>query len=162
MFFALVTVFIIYPALTEISQVNTDITMEREKLERKLALGLNIKRIIQDLETIEEPAKRLDDIFIDRGKEIAFINDLELIASRHGIGMEISSDFIGSEIAVGITQVEIQMILTGNYIQILSFMSELESLNSYFNLKTVTFSKNKKVGNSSVIVQLVGNTYFKK
>ena len=57
LFFIAIIAFIIIPALAEIYRVNQEISAERTKLERKLALGLNIKKIIKDLEEIEETVK---------------------------------------------------------------------------------------------------------
>ena len=73
LFFIAVTAFIIIPAIAEISKVNQEITTERHKLERKLALGLNIKKIIKDLDEIGETTKYLDDILIEKNQELAFV-----------------------------------------------------------------------------------------
>lgn len=163
LFFIGITIFIIYPALKEIAKVNQEITNERIKLEKKLAMGLNIKKIINDLEEIEESAKNLDNIFLEKNAELNLIGNLETIATNHNIAININSDFTGKDIGSNILQVEIQLIATGNYKQILSFISELENQKNYFNIKSISFSKNKKADNSNVVAaQLIGNTYFKK
>lgn len=162
-FFYSVTFFIIYPSLKEISKVNQEITAERIKLERKLALGLNIKKIIKDLEDIEEPAKNLDNIFLEKNSELNMISGFESIANKYNVSLNINSDFTGQDIGSNISQVEMQLVATGNYKQILAFISELESQKNYFNLKSISFSKNKKADNSSAVAaQLIGNVYFKK
>ncbi|MDO8668784.1 MAG: type 4a pilus biogenesis protein PilO [Candidatus Buchananbacteria bacterium] len=163
LFFAAITIFIIYPALKEISRVNQEITNERIKLEKKLAMGLNMKKIVRDLEEIEEPAKTLDNVFFAKGNELNLISSLETIANKYGLVITINSDFTGQDIGSNIDQVEIQAIITGDYKQILGFMSELEKQEKYFNLKLISFTKNKKADNSNTIVaQLIVNTYFKK
>lgn len=163
LFFISITVFIIYPALKEISRINKEITGERIKLERKLAMGLNIKKIIKDLEDIEESAKNLEDIFLEKNSELNLISNLELTANKYSVGVNINSDFTSQDMGSGISRVEIQIIVSGNYKQILGFMNELEIQKTYFNLKSVSFSKNKKADGSSIVVaQLIGNVYFKK
>jgi len=161
LFFILITFFIIYPSLSKINKVNKEITEERIKLEKKLALGLNIKKITQDLEKIEEPAKQLDNIFIKKGQELELVNQLELIASDNNINLELTSDFSGQDIELNISQVEIKMVLTGEYKKILNFMSDLENSENYFNLKSIAISQNKK-DSGLVIAQLTGNAFFKK
>lgn len=160
-FFSLIAVFIIYPAVVEISRVNKEITDERIKLEKKLALGLNIKKIIKDLEEIEGPAKQLDTIFIAKGTELDLVNQLELISNKHDVGLELSSDFIGKTLELGISQVEIQLIVTGEYRQIINFIKEVEEMNSYLNIKSINFSKKRGTPSSQIVAQLIGNTYFK-
>ncbi len=162
-FFSSIAFFIIYPALKEISRVNKEITNERIKLEQKLALGLNIKKIIKDLEAIEEPAQNLDNILLEKNSELNLIGSFESVANKHNVLLNISSDFTSQDVGSNISQVEMQLVATGNYKQMLLFMAELESQKNYFNLKSISFSKNKKTDNSNVVVaQLIGNIYFKK
>lgn len=163
LFFSIITIFIIYPALKEISMVNQEITSERIKLENKLAMGLNIKKIIKDLESIEESAKSLDLIFLEKNSEINLISDLEAVANKYNLSISINSDFIGKDFSANISQIEVQLIASGDYKQILNFMNELESQKTYFNLKSISLSKNKSPNSStSVAAQLIGNIYFKK
>jgi len=162
LFFIAIIAFIIIPALAEIYRVNQEISAERTKLERKLALGLNIKKIIKDLEEIEETIRYLDDVLIDKNQELAFINNLEVLSSQYGLKIEINSDFTGVDLGANIAQVEIQALVSGNYKQILRFLNGIEKQKNYFNFKIITFSKNKRAGSSEVQVQLIGNAYFKK
>lgn len=162
LFFIAAIVFIILPALAEISKVNEEITIERNKLERKLALGLNIKKIIKDLEAVDETVKYLDDILIEKNQELSFVNILETLSSQYGLKIEISSDFAKVDIGDNIAQVEVQAVVTGNYKQILKFLNEVEKQKNYFNLKIITLSKNKKAESSEIRAQLIGQTYFKK
>lgn len=162
-FFTTIAVFIIYPALNEIIKVNREITNERIKLEKKLALGLNIKKVIKDLEAIEESAQKLDDIFLEKNSELNLINNLESLASDHNVTIAITSDFIKNDISPSISQMDLKIIATGNYREILNFINDLENQKNYFNFSTITFTKNKRADNSSlVIAQLSGNTYLKK
>ncbi|OGY44675.1 MAG: hypothetical protein A3B89_04300 [Candidatus Buchananbacteria bacterium RIFCSPHIGHO2_02_FULL_40_13] len=162
LFFTLTTAFIIYPSLMEIAKVNQEIINERIKLEKKLALGLNIKKIIQDLENIEGSAKQLDDALLNKGQELDFINNLELLGSKYGLQVIINSDFISQDGGFNVSKIEIQVTATGNYRSILKFIKAIESQKNYFILKSIVFSKNKKAGSSDLTVQLTGDIYFKK
>lgn len=163
LFFAAITFFIIYPALVEISRVNKEIMNERIKLEKKLALGLNIKKIIQDLEAIEEPAKDLDDIFWEKNNELNFIGNLEAIAAKYDVSLSINSDFSGVDLGSGLNQVEVLITATGHYKPILKFLSELEKQRHYLNFKSLLLAKTKTGADPTLLsVQLTGQTYFKK
>ncbi|MEK7072394.1 MAG: hypothetical protein AAB969_02385, partial [Patescibacteria group bacterium] len=95
--------------------------------------------------------------------ELNLIGSFESVANKHNVLLNISSDFTSQDVGSNISQVEMQLVATGNYKQILLFMAELESQKNYFNLKSISFSKNKKTDNSNVVVaQLIGNIYFKK
>lgn len=162
LFFISISVFIIYPALKEIIKVNREITNERILLERKLALGLNIKKIAKDLEEIEGSAQNLDDIFLEQNSELDLISNLESIANKHNVAININSDFTGQDIGSNILKVEIQLSLNGSYKQILEFMNELENQKNYFNFKSISFSKNQKSNAAVITAQLISDTYFKK
>ncbi|NCN07544.1 hypothetical protein GW933_02510 [Candidatus Falkowbacteria bacterium] len=163
LFFTFITAFIIFPALKEISAVNQEITNERIKLERKLALGLNIKKVIKDLDNIEETAKTLDDIFLEKNSELNIINNLESLANQHNTNIDITSDFVKKDIGPNTNAMELKIIATGSYKQILNFISGIENQKNYFNLQNISFTKNKKSdGSSTVVAQLIGNVYFKK
>ncbi len=163
LFFVVISIFIIYPALREISLVNQEITAERIKLQNKLAMGLNIRKIIKDLDSIEESAQNLDLIFLEKNSELDLISDFESVANKYNVSINIKSDFIGKDFSSTISQIEVQITATGDYKQILQFMNELENQNTYFNLKNVSLSKNKSADNStSVAAQLIGNIYIKK
>jgi Tfp pilus assembly protein PilO len=123
-------------------------------------MGLNIKKIIQDLEEIEKPAEQLDNIFIEKGKELEFVNELELIALKSNVDLLLNSDFTGEIIDAGVSQVDIQATITGTYKQILEFIHSTESMDRYFNIKLITLSKNRS-GDSNIVAQISGNTYFK-
>jgi len=162
-FFVSISIFIIYPALREINKVNQEITSERIKLEKKLALGLNIKKIINDLKLIEDTANDLDHIFLEKNSELNFIGNLESIANKYNLTLNITSDFTSQDIGYNISRVEVQIIASGNYKQILQFIAELENQTYYFNLQSISFSKNKRTDNSTLVAaQLIGNAFFKK
>jgi Tfp pilus assembly protein PilO len=161
-FFIFIAIFIIYPALAEISRVNNEITAERVKLERKIAMGLNMKKIVQDLEEIESTAGILDTIFMKRGQELKFVNQLETIAAIHDVDIDLNSDFVGEQIEANISQVEIKTVLTGNYPNIVKFLEEVENLPQYFNTSSLSITKNTKDKQSSAMAQLTSHIYLKK
>lgn len=160
LFFILIVAFVVYPALVEINRANAEIMAERAKLQQKLAMGLNIKKIARDLENIKEPAKKLDEIFIAKGDELEFVNQLEKMAGQNGIDIRLNSDFISQNAKPGVNRVEIQMGISGDYQRLIGFMDELEKIKTYVNLTTLIFAPDSK-SSSAVNAQLTGNIYFK-
>ena len=160
LFFVAVIIFVIYPAFVEINQVNAEIIAERTKLQYKLAMGLNIKKIARNLDSIKEPAKLLDTVFVSKGGELKFVNQLERMAAKNDVGVQLNSDFINQDAKPGLNQVEIQIVINGNYKQIIRFIDELEKTKAYVNFKTLIFSPDQKNADT-VNAQLIGNIYFK-
>src|SRR3989339_938720 len=126
---------IIYPALRQINQIKVDISNEKDKLERKLNLGLNLKNIQRDLASIENEIGQLDHIFIAENHELEFITTLENLASKNQIMLNINPDFtITKEDSTKIKTIPVQLNISGSYNQILKFLQDVETLPYYYNV----------------------------
>ncbi|MBI5765672.1 type 4a pilus biogenesis protein PilO [Candidatus Falkowbacteria bacterium] len=160
--FVLIVLFIIYPTIWEIIAINTEIIQEKKELEEKLARGLNMNKINDALQEIEGTIKKLDSIFIKQNQELEFITQLENIAAVHGVALNINSDFNGQKIAERIKQISLQVNVSGDYMNILNFLQEVESLPNYYNLNLIVASTKQPVANGPMFMQLIGQIYLQE
>lgn len=154
--------FIICPAVKEITQVNREIKKEKNNLEKKLALGFNLKQIKQDLDEIQGSIEELDKIFIQQGQELKFVTELENLASRRQLSLNLNPDFESQPANNGIKPVPLQISITGSYPQILRFMQDLEALPYYYNLELIIASAKTAKEGGLLSFQLMGQTYLKQ
>ncbi len=157
--FAGIIVFIIYPSVKEISTIKREIIQEKIELEQKLALGLNLKEISRKLEAIKNSLSQLDKIFIAEGAELEFVSQLENIAQKEEIILNIESDFQGEKIADHLKAVNLEINWLGNYRQSIGFLRRLEIFPGYYNPKILIFSK-KNAPEGNLNVQLLGKIYL--
>ncbi len=160
--FILIILFIIYPTMREIIYMNEEIIQERKELEEKLARGLNMNKINDALQEIEGTIKKLDSIFIKQNQELEFITQLENIAAENDVALNINSDFSGQKIADLIQQISLRVNVSGDYMNILKFLQEVESLPKYYNLNLIVASTKQPVANGPMFMQLSGQIYLQE
>lgn len=160
--FFLIIIFVIYPTVKEIVTVNHEIVNERTKLEEKLALGLNMNKINDALKEVNESLPKLENIFIQKDHELEFISQLENMAAENGVAININSDFSGQKISDEISQVALQINLSGDYNNILKFIQSVESLPNYYNTNLILASAKQTGGSQQMTVQLTGQAYIQE
>ena len=154
-------IFIIYPAIQEIININQEIKQERSALERKIALGLNIKKITRDFEEIKKSIDQLDKIFIVKNHELEFITELENLATARAVTLEINQDFNGQEMGDNTKQAALELKITGNYVNLINFLQALENRPYYYNIDHFNFLANAK-NHQQLTLQISGKIYLKQ
>jgi len=95
--FVVIIIFVIYPTISKIISINKTIVAKQAELERKLAMGLNIKKTKQDLTEVQKSLAVFEVMTINPGEELDLITQLESMASRHSVTININSDFVGQK-----------------------------------------------------------------
>jgi hypothetical protein len=126
--------FIIQPTIKDIAAFNDRIQMEKVSLENKYTNRRNIKNIIADLKyTADNLAPLSEKMIIPKGREVGFISGLEAIAKKNNVAQKISLSPApaasgGNKIAA---KQNLTIVLSGNYIDALKYISELEKSDLY-------------------------------
>ncbi len=136
----IIVYFIVIPSVKEINKIHAAIASEEKELQVKLERGMLIKKINEDFEKIKEDREQLNAIFIDPGQEVAFIEKLEHIIKNYNLEQKIRLvDFGGKtrsdEFKKNLT---LNINLAGDFIQMLKYINDVEKLNTYFNINSVT------------------------
>lgn len=87
----------IYPAMTKIFEINQQITAEKKELEKRMNLGLNIRNIQADLQTVETEMPKIEKIFLNQGQELELLNLLEGLAEKNKLEFSAKPDFTGKK-----------------------------------------------------------------
>jgi Tfp pilus assembly protein PilO len=155
-----IIILIIYPALRDILTINSTISQEKEILEQKLALGLNIKTTEKLLASIDETQPILESVFIRQGQELEFITSIEQAATQHGIELELKPDFTGKAITPDVSEVTIEITATGNYLSLQDFLKTIEQLPHYYTTEALIVSRSNS--REDTTMQFLGKAYLLK
>ncbi|MFH1193801.1 MAG: hypothetical protein V1661_02300 [bacterium] len=160
--------FIIQPTIQDINAFNDRIQMEKVSLENKYTNRRNIKNIIADLKyTADNLAPLSEKIIIPKGREVEFISGLEAIAKKNNVAQKISllpAPVAGSGNKIAEKQ-NLTIVLSGNYIDSLKYISELEKSDLYIIVSSVNiFSGSTEAGKANpagiIKAYLEGYVYF--
>lgn len=150
---------VIYPALNKILSIKKEIAQERTELEKKLSLGLNAKKIKEELDAVSGTLYKLDGMLIERGKELAILNEIETLADKNKITVNsLKPDFNEQQIGSGVYRISIAINASGGFSRILSFLNSLDAAEFYLVTDQLTISQ---VGNDTANLMLDGWLYFK-
>ena len=151
-------IFVIYPAFHKILIIKTEINQEKDRLEKKLSMGLNAKKIKEELEAVESSLPELDKTLIKKGDELLILTTIEDLAAKNKIILNtVKPDFNGQTIGSGIYKTSIEINAAGNFNDLLLFLNSLDSSAFYLVTDQLTLNKN----NDLVGLTLTGWLYFK-
>lgn len=155
-----IIVLIIYPALRDILTINTTFSQEKQLLEQKLALGLNIKTTEKILTGIDEAQPILESVFIRQGQELEFITKIEETATQKGVQLELKPDFTGKPITPDVSEVTIEINASGNYLALQDFLKTIEQLPYYYTTEALIISRSNS--SEDTTMQFLGKAYLLK
>lgn len=166
-FSAVIFFFIIQPAIMDIKTFNERIQMERAALENKYDSRRNIKNIIADLKYASDGLLPLEQkMIVQKGGEVGFVSNLESIAKTNNLAQKIKITPVigekGNEKMFAAKQ-NISIILSGDYLSILKYISELEKTDFYVILTSVNISSGdsgEAAAPENIKVYLEGYVYF--
>ncbi len=169
-FTAIIFIFIIQPAITDIKTFNDRIQMERVALENKYASRRNIKNIIADLKYASDGVAPLEEkIIVMKGQEVPFVSGLEKIAEKNNLAQKIKiTPASGGDtgISAQVVKQNISITLSGDYIDVLKYINDLEKSAVYIIINGVNIGSGGTETNSKVIsagnvkAYLEGYVYF--
>lgn len=138
----LVVLLVIFPAANDIIAYNARIQAERAALENKYTNRRNIKNVIADIHFVNEKLPTLiNKMLIERDGEVKFISELEAVAAKYGVAQKIA---LGAAESYGqgnvLNRRRINILLGGDYINILRYVSAVEQLGYYINIQNARAS----------------------
>ena len=141
----LLIAFIIVPSMLEIKNLNEGIALQRLEIEKRYTQIQSGKRIT-NLTKIKNDIEQLSSIFVKKGSELEFITTLEGIAQANGLEQNINLQTTEQKVSGQIIATPIQISLTGEYLNILKYLSSIEKLDYYITINSLNLSAvyNKK------------------
>lgn len=154
-FFGSMLYLAIMPSISAINDFDKKIINEKIDREKKYQIENNAISLNKKISEIEPSIKTLEEVFINKNRELEFITVLEGVANKNNVEQKINlisppgedksargakktSD--SDKISSGNSQaVPVTIMLIGNYKNILNYLSELQSLKYYINIDGLDF-----------------------
>lgn len=160
--------FVAFPTIKDIKKMRDEIEAQRVDLEKKYIKGQSLKKLSEDLKEIEPELHKLDKMFIDKEKVLEFITTLEETANAENVSQKINLSPAQGEGYFLTTP--LQIFTSGNFLRQVNYLTKLEALNYYINIKSFEISaaapaKNapkdaEKAPESSVNMLFSADTYW--
>jgi len=136
---AIMLFFAIIPTISQIKETSQNIKDRRSSLELKSLPAQNIKKNINKLNEIKKNSK-IYNSFVTKGEELNFIESLENIAKDNSVKQNIEISNPDKK-----EKLPILIMLEGDYISLLKYLTSLERSEYYINIQSLSFnSVNKK------------------
>ncbi|MDP2737005.1 MAG: hypothetical protein Q8O59_04485 [bacterium] len=127
--------FIVIPTIEDIKTMGQTIEAQREDLEKKYIKGQSLRQLTENLSKIEPKLEILDQIFINKNRELEFITSLENEANENQISQKISLSAPQQIANQNFQKTSLQLFTKGGFIRQLQYLMDLEHLSYYINIK---------------------------
>ena len=129
--------FIIIPTIADIKSMSGEIEEQRIDLEKKYIKGQSLKKLSDNLKSIELKLDLLNQLFINKNRELEFITTLENRASLNRLNQKINLSSPQVDDNQDFHKADLQLLLTGKFTRLLKYLLDLESLGYYTNIKSL-------------------------
>lgn len=158
-----VIIFIVIPAVRDIKTLNQKIIDQRTLLESRYEKRLSIKNAIKNFNSLQPQVPTLvKSIYLNPGNEIEFITSLETLAEKNRLSQTVNFDNTSGEAASQNTKkVPIEILLSGDYINIVKYIQDLEKLNFYLIITSISSAPRVNDASGNIRTLLRGYTFWK-
>lgn len=141
--------FIVIPTIKDIQTMGQKIEEQMVDLEKKYIRGNSLRQLTENLKKIEPKLSSLDQIFINKNRELEFITTIENEANNSQISQKInlsSPKIIENQ---EFQKNDLQLSVNGEFNEQLKYLINLESLNYYINIKLLELSSSPRSGQTA-------------
>jgi len=132
--------FIVIPTIKEIKAMGQAIEAQREDLEKKYIKGQSLRQLTENLSKIELKLELLDQIFINKNRELEFITSLENEANKNQVSQKINLSAPQKAENQNFQKTSLQLFTKGGFVKQLQYLLNLEHLSYYINVKLLELS----------------------
>jgi len=168
LFVLLIVYFVIFPSLDNIKDKKNEIIAEKIKIEKNKIYQLTSKNQENQLKNIETDLEKIEQIYINRNKELEFITTLEGLAKTNNVEQKIDILFARETKKEEISEIPISLSATGNFENILSYLRNLNNLPFLINVDLINLEKisneatiGDNISESKISVGVSGVTYWR-
>lgn len=129
--------FLVLPTIKDIKNMSAEIEAQRLDLEKKYIKGQSLKQLSDNLNKIEPKLKLLEQIFINKNRELEFITSLEAEANKNETEQKINLSSPLPAENQNFQKTDLQLFAKGGFTELLKYLADLESLNYYINVKSL-------------------------
>lgn len=132
-----VVYFAIMPQIENIKQTKREIEKQRLNLEERYIQGLKLKELSKNIKKVESEMEKMERIYIEKEETLEFIKTLESIAEKNGVEQKIDLNSAKEDIKEEYQERPLQMALSGEYRNLLSYLADIESMKYWINIKSM-------------------------
>lgn len=137
---AVLLLFVIMPAINNISAMSNDIEARRIDLEEKYLRGQSLKKMMENLKNIDARIGDLDQIFIEKNDILGFITSLEKTAAENNIAQKINLLTEKDTKQNGYSKIPLQISTEGKFSNQFNYLSDIERSEYYINISSLELS----------------------
>lgn len=157
---AAISICIVVPVIKDIRNLNQQIYEQRLSLEKKYVQRFSMRRIIANFREIHDNMSKVLSIFLLPDDEITFITMLEEKADKNGVNLKIY--FLPQEkndYPDGKQKFDLTLTVEGDYKNIVGFTNDVEKLDTYVLLNSVSLITKTGFAEGVVSASLKGYVY---
>jgi Tfp pilus assembly protein PilO len=132
--------FFIAPAVAGIKNIRDELEIKRVGLEKDYQKGKNLRKLSENLKKVKPQIEELNKVFISSDQALEFVTSLEKIADKENIEQKINLSPNKENVNDVCEKISLQLLASGNFNAALKYLSELEKLDYYINIRTLEIS----------------------
>ncbi|MFA5070072.1 MAG: hypothetical protein WC528_02220 [Patescibacteria group bacterium] len=130
-------IFFIYPLTSKIVEVKDQIDEQKIALEIIKNKSENISTQQKDYELVLQKKEVIEKMTLSSANQVNFFKDIEGLAQRNNLTQNYTLDSPNTE---NVSEININIQLNGEYLNILSYLKDLESLDYYVKIFSLKYA----------------------
>lgn len=148
---------LILPAISNIKKSRNDILNLKIDLENKIIREKNLYILNEKISKVNPQLEKINQIFISQNQEIEFITTLENLEKKYNVSQKLNIDLNNRQGEEGLNKIPISTNTSGNFRNLMDYLANIESLNYYINIESISLSNGTDDSLSSKSVLLGQN-----
>lgn len=148
---------LILPAISNIKKSRNDILNLKIDLENKIIREKNLYILNEKISKVNPQLEKINQIFISQNQEIEFITTLENLEKKYNVSQKLNIDLNNRQGEEGLNKIPISTNTSGNFRNLMDYLANIESLNYYINIESISLSNGSDNSLSSKSVLLGQN-----
>lgn len=157
---------VVLPSTFAVREIREDIDGEHIKIQERYHERGQLKETLLNLREIKSSVTALTSVAVKEGRELEFVQALEAAAGRHTIEQDIQLKTVNQiELSDWEMTVPITITAEGDFVDLLNYLRDLESLTYYINIDSFVFGSTrtkgaKKITDEPVRATMNGSVYW--
>jgi Tfp pilus assembly protein PilO len=153
---------VILPLSSKLKQVAKNVEDQRVTLEITQKKAQNTASLISDYDKIKSYQQEISKFFINKKDQLDFLTSLENTAQENNLTQVLTLEEVGK--IEQIKDLPLSIVLTGNYLDIIKYLAEIEALNYYISIESINLSKQSSstAALNNVTATIESKTYWQE
>ena len=163
--------FVLLPAINDIKKLRAEIINQKVDLEKKLSQEKNMTKLSDKIKKIEPQIDILENIYINKNRQLEFITVLEGIADKQQVAQKIVLNPENETKELNYYKTPLSIVVQGTYNNLINYLINLENINYYINIYSLSLNSSGQSGRTShppggeaeqnLVLRISAYTYWK-